>query len=99
MTYLLRLSKINLELRLFMSVLTDYRKEKDEFFASDPQSPLTPKQQKDFKGLHYYPENPDLRFTLSIQEFPEKEIVPIQTSKKMSVHTNVLARSLFQWRE
>ncbi len=64
-----------------MSALIDYRKEKDEFFASDPQSPLTPKQQRAFKGLHYYPENPDLRFTLSIQEFPEKEIVPIQTSK------------------
>lgn len=65
-----------------MSVLTDYRKEKDEFFASDPQSPLTEKQQRDFKGLHYYPENPELRFTLNIQEFLEKEIVPIKTSKE-----------------
>ena len=63
-----------------MSVLTDYRKEKDDFFASDPQSPLTQKQQKDFKGLHYYPENPDLRFKLEIQELSEKEIVSIQTS-------------------
>ncbi len=64
-----------------MSALTDYRKMKDDFYASDPQSPLTDEQKADFTGLHYYPENPALRFSLKINEFPEKKITAIQTSK------------------
>ena len=33
-----------------MSELTDFRKEKDELFAKDRNSPLTPAQRKTFKG-------------------------------------------------
>jgi uncharacterized protein (DUF1684 family) len=64
-----------------MSALSDYRKMKDEFYSSDPQSPLTEAQKQTFTGLHYYPENPDLKFTLKIEEFSKKGMVSIQTSK------------------
>ncbi|HAF63074.1 MAG TPA: hypothetical protein DCK95_12240 [Anaerolineaceae bacterium] len=64
-----------------MSALTDFRKMKDAYFLSDPQSPLTKQQKHDFKGLHYFPENPALRFVLKIEPFAEKETVSIQTSK------------------
>ncbi len=64
-----------------MTALTDFRKMKDEFYASDPQSPLTEEQKQTFTGLHYYPENPDLIFMLIIEEFSKKEKVSIQTSK------------------
>lgn len=67
--------------RLTMTTLSAYRKMKDEFYANDPQSPLTAEQKKTFTGLQYYPENTDLIFHLPIDEFEKKEMVSIQTSK------------------
>jgi uncharacterized protein (DUF1684 family) len=43
-----------------MSELDDFRREKDEFFRTDPHSPLTDDQKQAFEGLAYYPEDPDL---------------------------------------
>jgi uncharacterized protein (DUF1684 family) len=63
-----------------MSVLSDFRKAKDEFFRSDPQSPLDQPQKKAFNGLHYYPENPDLRYTLRLENAEETELVTLATS-------------------
>jgi uncharacterized protein (DUF1684 family) len=63
-----------------MSDLDDFRKEKDTVFASDPQSPLTPEQKQEFKGLKYFPENPDLMFQVRVEEFPERTPIEIQTS-------------------
>ena len=34
-----------------MSELTEFRKEKDEFFARHPQSPLTPEQRRDLLAM------------------------------------------------
>lgn len=63
-----------------MSSLDDFRKAKDAFFARDPQSPLTADQKNKFTGLTYFPENPHLRFELEIEEFPEKQVIEMQTS-------------------
>jgi uncharacterized protein (DUF1684 family) len=63
-----------------MSELTRFRKSKDEFMAKDHHSPLTHDQKHAFDGLDYYPENPDLRLELEIEEFPQKEIIEMQTS-------------------
>lgn len=63
-----------------MTALTDYRKMKDDFFAHDGQSPLTTAQKKVFKGLKYFPLNPELDLVVSVQEFPDKQQVKIQTS-------------------
>jgi uncharacterized protein (DUF1684 family) len=63
-----------------MNSLDQFRTEKDDFFASHPQSPLTPEQKQEFDGLKYFPENPDLRLEIHIKEFTEKEQVQIQTS-------------------
>jgi len=40
-----------------MTELEAFRAEKDEFFGSHPQSPLTREQKKIFHGLNYFPEN------------------------------------------
>ncbi len=40
--------------------LGEFRRRKDESFALDPRSPLTPEQRAAFTGLAYFPENPDL---------------------------------------
>jgi uncharacterized protein len=63
-----------------MNELEKFRKEKDQFYATGPQSPLTAKQKKDFSGLKYFPENPALRLELPVEEYPDREEIEIQTS-------------------
>ena len=63
-----------------MTTLGDFRKAKDAFYATDPQSPLTPDQKREFKGLKYFPENLALRLELEVEEFPEKNTIQMQTS-------------------
>ena len=61
-----------------MSELTDFRKSKDEFFATDEDSPLTLEQRKKFRSLEYYPENPQLRLAVALDEFPDQEKEPTE---------------------
>jgi len=46
-----------------------WRKERDEFFKSHQRSPLTPKEKKNFKGLKYYPFDPQYVFSGQIERF------------------------------
>ena len=43
---------------------------------------MTPQQRHNFSGLNYYPENHDLRYALTLEEFPdpEKEMTQMITS-------------------
>ena len=65
-----------------MSEIGNFRKGKDQYFGGDQDSPLTPEQRKRFKGLRYFPENPKLRFVLSVEEFPQdaKDAIQMATS-------------------
>ena len=63
-----------------MTELENFRAEKDEFFGKHPQSPLSPEQRRVFEGLKYFPENPDLRLDVKVDEFPVKEELAMQTS-------------------
>ncbi len=63
-----------------MDDLTEFRKMKDEFFARDGQSPLTPGQKKTFKGLRYFPINPDLDLEVTVEEFNDRQRVEMQTT-------------------
>ncbi|UIO99476.1 DUF1684 domain-containing protein [Halobaculum sp. CBA1158] len=45
----------------WVSQLREMRAEKDEFFASDPQSPLDPAHSDGFDGLDYFDPNPAYR--------------------------------------
>jgi uncharacterized protein (DUF1684 family) len=58
----------------------EFRKQKDDFFAHDPHSPLTKSQKKSFQGLSYFPASNEYRFELDVIEFPQKEVILIQTS-------------------
>jgi uncharacterized protein (DUF1684 family) len=64
-----------------MSELNDFRKQKDEYYRNDPNSPLTEEQKAAFKGLKYFPENPDLRLTLLLQGTPDDAAIQMETSK------------------
>lgn len=60
--------------------LTEYRKEKDDFFKNDHHSPLSMEQRKEFQGLSYFPENENLRFDVEVEPFDVHEYVQMQTS-------------------
>jgi uncharacterized protein len=63
-----------------MTELEEFRAQKDAFFKTHPQSPLTAEQQANFTGLRYFPENPELRLVLPIEPFVEPDTVLMQTS-------------------
>lgn len=65
-----------------MSEIVDFRKAKDQYFGGDQNSPLTPEQQKRFRGLQYFEENKDLLFILKVEEFSHdaKDLIQMATS-------------------
>lgn len=63
-----------------MTELEASRAQKNEFFAEDWQSPLTPNQRKSFQGLQYFPENLDLRLEVQVEKLTERSTVEMQTS-------------------
>lgn len=63
-----------------MDQLQEFRASKDGFFASHSQSPLTPEQKRNFRGLDYFDENPGLELEVKVEKFPEQAQVVIQTS-------------------
>jgi hypothetical protein len=58
------------------------RQEKDEFFKSHPQSPLTPEQQATFEHLAYYDPNADLDLTVTVERFASGETIQMQTTSE-----------------
>lgn len=63
-----------------MQTLKSFRTQKDEFYARHPQSPLTPAQKHDFKGLHYFPENTALRLEVEVEILSTLENITIDTT-------------------
>lgn len=62
------------------TALDTLRAEKDQFFGGHAQSPLLPVQKRDFKGLHYFPENPALRLEVTVERIPQREEIQMQTT-------------------
>jgi uncharacterized protein len=54
--------------------LLDFRRNKDEFFRSSHDSPLTYADRHEFEGLNYYKPNPDLVFTMPVEPGDGSEI-------------------------
>ena len=63
-----------------MTELEQFRHSKDEFFATDPNAPLTPEQRANFESLNYFDENPDLRLEIEVEPFEDQEQIQMQTS-------------------
>jgi uncharacterized protein (DUF1684 family) len=51
------------------------RTEKDQFFAGHWHSPIPPEDRAEFRGLDYYPPDPDYRFEIELAEHGEKNQV------------------------
>lgn len=64
-----------------MSDLDEFRKDKNELFGKEEESPLTQEQKNKFKGLNYFPEDPNLVFhSLKIEPLENGSLVQIKTS-------------------
>jgi len=62
-------------------ILTE-RDQKDTFFDGHLQSPLPFDERRNFKGLNYYPPDPDYRLELQLQKHKEKEILKVEIKKE-----------------
>ncbi len=63
-----------------MKTLKTFRADKDDFYARHHQSPLTPAQKRDFKGLDYFPENTALRLEVDVETSQTSETIMIDTT-------------------
>lgn len=63
-----------------MKTLKTFRADKDDFYARHHQSPLTPAQKRDFKGLDYFPENTALRLEVDVETLQTLENITIDTT-------------------
>lgn len=50
-------------------LVSEWRRERDEFFKNHQRSPLTPTEKKAFKGLKYYPFDPQYLFSGEIKRY------------------------------
>ena len=57
------------EITLEEQLVMKWRKERDVFFKSHQRSPLLPQDKKNFKGLKYYPFDPQYVFSGKIERF------------------------------
>lgn len=60
--------------------LRRFRAMKDRFFATDPNSPLTPSQRARFHGLAYFPPNPEFAVVGETRPHPAPDDVELMTS-------------------
>ena len=66
----------------YVRELTEFRRQKDEFFAGAPESPIPEEEQGErFGGLKYYP--PDLAFRVEadLLPFPSQEVVMLGSTQ------------------
>lgn len=81
-----------MEISEWKTQLNTQRQEKDRFFAQHWQSPRPPEERFRFKGLTYYPPDPDYIFELKLYEHGHKQIMRIEDTVG-----NI--RSLIRWGE
>jgi hypothetical protein len=60
--------------------IRESRREKDEFFAEHPQSPIPPDRREGFDGLSYFPPDPTFRVEATVKVYPDPEPVEMETT-------------------
>jgi uncharacterized protein (DUF1684 family) len=70
-----------MEIDMWKAQLEEERREKDGFFAGQWQSPIPPGDRAAFRGLDYYPPDPDYRLEIELHEHGEKEVVRMTYTK------------------
>jgi uncharacterized protein len=69
--------------------LQRFRKERDDLFASHPQSALDEVQKRHFRGLRYFPYNPAMCFPVEVNTnvTPESRVVAMDRQQSMTMTT------------
>lgn len=75
--------------------LLAYRRQKDQFMKTSPQSPLTPEQQDAFTGIRFFDPNPALDLVLDAERLGG-EAVAVQTTSGDIRHYHRYARITFE---
>jgi uncharacterized protein len=72
-----------------LSVLERFRQGRENLFANHPQSALDEEQRRHFKGLRYFPYNPQMRFTVAIDTNvePTHQQIPMNVDESMTMTT------------
>jgi uncharacterized protein len=64
----------------FQECVDSLRREKDQFFKNDLDSPILPEERPAFRGLVYYPPDPNFSITARLTRLDKLEPVSISTS-------------------
>lgn len=69
--------------------LQRFRKERDDLFASHPQSALDEEQRRHFEGLRYFPYNPAMRFSVAVNTnvAPKSQVIAMDAQRSMTMTT------------
>ena len=70
-----------MEIDAWKAQLERERREKDRFFAEHRQSPIHFQERAEFKGLDYYPPDPDYSFQIELHEHEEKKALRMVYTK------------------
>lgn len=62
------------------------RKQKEQFYAESPKSPLSPDEQAAFEGFHHYSINEDYRVEATYEPIEDPEVIKVDTSTGESQH-------------
>ena len=76
--------------------LARLRADKDQFFQHDRYSPLLPEQKREFRGLHYFPENPAFRIVTTLERYKDPQRVSMLTSTGIQQEYNRARQIRFQ---
>lgn len=74
----------------------EFRKARDALFAEHPQSPLTPEQKAEFKGLRYYPYDPNWRCTADLDLSVDPVILRVDLDQDGLLEMRRFARARFR---
>ena len=65
----------------FTFAIEQERKEKDHWFRESPESPMPHHLRHAFKGLSYFPVDPNFQFRVKLAVFPKQEVLRFATSQ------------------
>lgn len=57
-----------------MNELEEFRRNKNEFFRTGHESPISEQDRTSFAGLKYFPENPTLKFLVPVEKVSEENV-------------------------
>jgi uncharacterized protein len=66
--------------------IAELRREKDHYFGHAHDSPLAVDQRADFQGLRYFPDDPSLRFTVTVDPERAGDVEEVEMSDGSTTH-------------